>query len=119
MVLAAERGEAVDHLHAHFIHTPASVTRYAAMMLGLEWSISAHAKDIWTSPDWDLADKLDEADWTVTCTASGHKHLQSLTRRPDHVHLSYHGLDLSRFAPLFGAPARARRFVSRVTRCAS
>jgi glycosyltransferase involved in cell wall biosynthesis len=98
MVLAAERGEAVDHLHAHFIHTPASVTRYAAMMLGLEWSISAHAKDIWTSPDWDLADKLDEAGWTVTCTASGHAHLQSLTRRPGHVHLSYHGLDLSRFA---------------------
>jgi glycosyltransferase involved in cell wall biosynthesis len=103
MVLAAERGEAVDHLHAHFIHTPASVTRYAAMMLGLPWSISAHAKDIWTSPDWDLADKLNEADWTVTCTGSGHKHLQSLTQRPDHVHLSYHGLDLSRFAPF---PAR-------------
>jgi glycosyltransferase involved in cell wall biosynthesis len=72
--------------------------------LGLPWSISAHAKDIWTSPDWDLADKLDEAGWTVTCTASGHAHLQSLTQRPDHVHLSYHGLDLSRFAPLFGAP---------------
>lgn len=106
MVLAADRGAAVEHLYAHFIHTPASVTRYAAMMLGVPWSISAHAKDIWTSPDWELADKLNEADWTVTCTSSGHAHLQSLTRRPDHVYLSYHGLDLSRFAPF-----KARRHV--------
>lgn len=102
MVLAAERGEAVKWLHAHFIHTPASVTRYAAMMLGYRWSCSAHAKDIWTSEDWDLAEKLDEADWVVTCTASGHAHLQSLAADPSRVHLSYHGLDLSRFAPCAG-----------------
>ena len=25
-------------LHAHFLHTPASVTRYAALMLGLPWT---------------------------------------------------------------------------------
>ena len=98
-VLAVERGAHVSRLHAHFIHTPASVTRYAAQMLGCEWSCSAHAKDIWTSPDWELADKLAQASWTVTCTASGHAHLQSLAAEPERVHLSYHGLDLERFAP--------------------
>lgn len=99
MVLAAEHGGELSRIHAHFIHTPASVTRYSAMILGLDWSISAHAKDIWTSEDWDLAEKLNEAEWTVTCTASGHAHLQSLTGAPERVHLSYHGLDLTRFAP--------------------
>ena len=103
MVLAAERGSQVQRLHAHFIHTPASVTRYAAMMLGLPWTCSAHAKDIWTSEDWDLAGKLGDARWTVTCTRSGHQHLASLATDPDRVHLSYHGLDLERFAPY---PAR-------------
>lgn len=96
-VLAHERGSHVSRLHAHFIHTPASVTRYAALMLGCGWSCSAHAKDIWTSPDRELAEKLREADWTVTCTASGHAHLQSLAAEPARVHLSYHGLDLGRF----------------------
>ncbi len=99
MVLVAERGNAVSALHSHFIHTPASVTRYAAMMLGLSWTCSAHAKDIWTSEDWDLSGKLDDADWVVTCTANGRATLQNLAHQPERVHLSYHGLDLSRFAP--------------------
>lgn len=102
MVLAAERGPDLARLHAHFIHTPASVTRYAAIMLGLPWSCSAHAKDIWTSEPWDLARKLAEARWTVTCTRSGHEQLVSLAEQPPRVHLSYHGLDLERFAPFPG-----------------
>lgn len=97
-VLAAERCDQVSSLHAHFIHTPASVVRYASLMLQLGWTCSAHAKDIWTSQNWDLADKLAEADWAVTCTRTGHAKLQSLAREPSRVHLSYHGLDLSRFA---------------------
>ncbi len=98
MVLAAERQGAVSSLHAHFIHTPASVVRYAAMMLQLGWTCSAHAKDIWTSQDWDLTDKLAEADWAVTCTRNGCDTLRSLAADPARVHLSYHGLDLSRFS---------------------
>ncbi|MCK7495264.1 MAG: hypothetical protein MZW92_32385 [Comamonadaceae bacterium] len=44
LVLAAELPADVGHLHAHFLHTPASVTRYAAAMRGLPWSVSAHAE---------------------------------------------------------------------------
>ncbi|MEZ5811364.1 MAG: glycosyltransferase family 4 protein [Rhizobiaceae bacterium] len=99
LVLAAELPTDTGWLYGHFIHTPGSVTRYAHMMTGLEWSCSAHAKDIWTSPDWELAEKLDSATWTATCTGSGHRHLQSLTQRPGDVHLVYHGLDLQRFPP--------------------
>ncbi|MEQ8369293.1 MAG: glycosyltransferase family 4 protein [Alphaproteobacteria bacterium] len=100
----------VAHLYAHFLHTPASVTRYAAMLMDLPWSVSAHAKDIWTTPDWEKAAKLREAAWTVTCTGNGRDHLAALARtdtgsgaaadmpaRP--VHLVYHGLDLDRFPP--------------------
>jgi glycosyltransferase involved in cell wall biosynthesis len=97
LVLAREWPRDAQWLHAHFIHTPASVAAYASHILGIPWTCSAHAKDIWTSPDWDLARKLDDADWVVTCTASGHAHLQSLAAHPQTVHLSYHGLDLDRF----------------------
>ncbi len=97
MVLAAERGEFISAIHAHFIHTPASVARYAAIMLRLDWTCSAHAKDIWTSEDWDLADKLAEVNWAVTCTQNGCATLRALATQPSRVHLSYHGLDLTRF----------------------
>jgi hypothetical protein len=53
LVLAAELPADVRHLHTHFLHTPASVTRYAAALLGLPWSGSAHAKDVWTTPEWE------------------------------------------------------------------
>jgi len=41
LALAAELPADVGRLHAHFLHTPASVTRYAAMIRGLPWSGSA------------------------------------------------------------------------------
>jgi glycosyltransferase involved in cell wall biosynthesis len=104
LVLASELPRDIDRLHAHFLHTPASVTRYAAMMLGLPWSFSAHAKDIWTTPDWEKREKLADADWAVTCTASGHAHLAALAPEAGQVALCYHGVALDRFPP----PAKRR-----------
>ncbi len=106
-VLAREFPAGRGWMHAHFIHTPASVAAYAAIMLGLPWSCSAHAKDIWTAPDWDLAEKLAEMRWAVTCTEAGFARLAALAPDPSRVHLSYHGLDLARFpAPEGTRPAR-------------
>jgi glycosyltransferase involved in cell wall biosynthesis len=102
LVLAAEWPRDAGWLHSHFIHTPASVTRYASLLLGVPWTCSAHAKDIWTSPDWDLAGKLASARWAVTCTKDGFGRLKRLAGGGT-VHLSYHGLDLTRF----GSPAKA------------
>ena len=97
LVLAAEWPQDAGWLHAHFVHTPASVTRYASQLRGQPWSCSAHAKDIWTSADWDLAGKLSSARWTVTCTQTGFDRLKKLANGSSSVHLSYHGLDLDRF----------------------
>lgn len=97
LVLAAEMAQDTRWLYGHFIHTPVSVTRYAHMITGIPWSCSAHAKDIWTTPDWELREKLQSASWTAVCTASGHSQLQSLSVDPEKVHLIYHGLDLRRF----------------------
>ena len=104
LVLAAELPPAIDRLHAHFLHTPASVTRYAATMAGLPWSFSAHAKDIWTTPDWEKREKLADAQWAVTCTASGHAHLAALAPNPERVALCYHGIALDRFPPAPNRP---------------
>lgn len=96
-VLAAELPAEITRLHFHFLHTPASVTRYTAMMRGLPFGGSAHAKDIWTSPDWEIREKLADCDWLATCTASGAAHLRDLAPDPETILLQYHGLDLARF----------------------
>ena len=99
--MATEVSNAVDALYAHFLHTPSSVARYTAIIHDIEWGFSAHAKDIWTSPDWEIKEKLNPAahgaTFGVTCTASGLKQLQRFESRKDTVSLAYHGLDLSRF----------------------
>ncbi|MGV4791191.1 glycosyltransferase [Rhizobium sp. F40D2] len=102
LVLGREWPDGGEWLHAHFIHTPASVTEYASILTGTPWTCSAHAKDIWTSPDWELQEKLGSARWAVTCTRTGYEHMRMLTSRKDAVHLSYHGLDLARFGHFAG-----------------
>lgn len=97
LVLAAELPPTTVQLHAHFLHTPASVARYAALLSGLPWSVSAHAKDIWTLPEWEKREKLADCRWLVTCTAAGAAHLRNLTPDPKRVALLYHGLDFRRF----------------------
>jgi glycosyltransferase involved in cell wall biosynthesis len=105
LVLAAELPPSIERLYVHFLHTPASVTRYAATMRGLPWSISAHAKDIWTSEPWEIAEKLADCAWLTTCTALGLQRLRELAPpiKGDngHLQLVYHGLD---FAHLPTAP---------------
>ncbi|WP_299726961.1 glycosyltransferase [uncultured Tateyamaria sp.] len=108
-VMARELPAGTDAIYAHFLHTPASVARYAAGLRGIPWAFSAHAKDIWTSPEWELREKL-SADTTgaaygATCTAFGAEHLNDLAASTP-VDLVYHGLDLSRFPD---PPARAPR----------
>ena len=108
-VLATELPSDVGRLYAHFLHTPASVARYAAMMRGLPWCCSAHAKDIWTTADWEKREKLADLDWLVTCTAFGRDHLAGLAEGGgDKVHLVYHGLDFARFPKPPGAGSRRR-----------
>ena len=96
LVLAAELG-AIESIHAHFLHTPASVARYASAMRGVGWSFSAHAKDVWTTPEWEKREKLADARFGVTCTRANLEHLAALAPSPGAVELVYHGLDLRRF----------------------
>ena len=110
-VMVAELPQDATRLHAHFIHTPASATYYAHLITGLPWSCSAHAKDIWTSPNWDKREKLATLDWLVTCTREGYKHLRQIAAPADKdkIHLVYHGIDFERFPePPLSNPARTR-----------
>jgi glycosyltransferase involved in cell wall biosynthesis len=96
LVLAREIEPDRDWLYVHFLHTPASVARYASILTGLPWSCSAHAKDVWTTAKWDIREKIHDMQWLVTCTRANAEYLQSLTCQSEKVSLLYHGLDFSR-----------------------
>lgn len=102
LVLARELPEAIELLYVHYLHTPASVARYASSLRSLPYAISAHAKDIWITPDWEKRRKIEEARWLVTCSRYNIDHLRPLSGATP-VSCLYHGIDLN----LFTDPDRA------------
>jgi glycosyltransferase involved in cell wall biosynthesis len=100
-VLAREIDPAIRHLHVHYLHTPGSVARYTALLTGRGFSFSAHAKDIWTTPDWERREKIAQAAWGVTCTRQGFEELARIAAPADRPRLAlvYHGIDRHRMPP--------------------
>jgi glycosyltransferase involved in cell wall biosynthesis len=108
-VLARELDPAIGHLHVHYLHTPASVVRYTAILTGRSFSFSAHAKDIWTTPDWERREKIADARWGVACTRHGLEELTRVAARADRERLAlvYHGVGHGRM-PAAPAPRPVR-----------
>ena len=103
LVVADRLAPRYSRLHANFMHKPATVADYVGLLTGLTWTCSAHAKDIWTEPEWNVREKLGRLEWAVTCTRHGFDRLRALAADPTRVHFSYHGLDLTRFAAFAGS----------------
>lgn len=110
-----DAGGGVTHLHAHFAHGTTTVTWFAARLLGLPYSFTGHAKDIYRgslNPAGLLERKMRDARFVVTCTGANAEHLDGLgTGAP--VHLVYHGLnaDFTRLldgGAILEPPARPR-----------
>ncbi len=119
--LAEARG--LTHLHAFWATYPAAAALLISRLTGIPFSQSGHAHDIHTTNP-TLAEKLQAARFTLTCTEHNRQYLQSLLnghavggrgqetggRRPvvprpvpraprPSIIVSYHGVDLSRFTP--------------------
>lgn len=88
----------VVHLHAHFAHSPTSVAMFASKLGGLDFSFTAHAKDIYTSNPEQIKEKIDLASFVVTCTEYNRKFLGNLAESVNgSIHRVYHGIDLKLF----------------------
>jgi glycosyltransferase involved in cell wall biosynthesis len=105
--LAAQlRRDGVEHLHTHFISKPADIAQLAALLAGIPFSISAHAKDIYRSAEHDLRRKLRAARFTVTCTEANRAALAAIAPEAP-VHLMHHGIDRGVFHPRQRCPLPA------------
>jgi glycosyltransferase involved in cell wall biosynthesis len=82
----------VRHIHAHFADRAATVALVASRLLGIRYSLTAHANDIYVAPVL-LREKIAEAKFVVTCTAHNQAYLEALASGP--IRLLYHGLDFA------------------------
>jgi len=90
----------IDRVHAHWATVAASSAWMAAAVARRPFSFTAHAWDIMFDACLHRR-KLQAAEFTVTCNAFGREELlarQGAEFAPK-VHLLYHGLDLSAYAP--------------------
>jgi glycosyltransferase involved in cell wall biosynthesis len=92
----------IERVHAHFAGMPALLGLVMADLLGVPFSFSAHANDVFVRPellDWKAA----SADLILTCNRAAHEVLQERVAPADRpkVHLIHHGLPLQDypFAP--------------------
>lgn len=90
----------ITHLHAHFGTVSTTVARIAARILGLEYSFTAHAKDIFHEDidTHDLRRKLADAGDVITVSDYNLAYLRDrFESDAGAVRRVYNGLDLSEF----------------------
>ncbi len=100
------QADGVQHLHTHFLSTPADVAELVGQLSTVRCSLSAHAKDIYLSEPADLRRKLEAALFTVTCTEMNRQTLASIAPRAS-IHRMYHGIDHALFHPCQRRPPEA------------
>ncbi|MGI5817899.1 MAG: glycosyltransferase [Armatimonadota bacterium] len=92
----ALRGSRPRHVHAHFASMPATVGLLLAHMLGTTFSISAHARDLFTDESVLMDRKTREAEFVAVCTQFGLEQLrrQHPVSTKERLNLIYHGVDV-------------------------
>ena len=95
------RRSGITHLHAHFIHSPAAVAYFAFLAGGIPFSVTAHAKDLYTTLERNLRIRACTAKFLMTCTKFNADHLHQVLgeRHGVRIEVLYHGSDLGRFTP--------------------
>ena len=94
------RLEPIVHLHAHFSTAPALLAMFAHELIGVPYTFTAHARDIYVDvPDELLRAEMERAEAVVTISDYNRRYLaEHLNGVADSkVRRIYNGLDLRRF----------------------
>lgn len=101
------RRAGIGQLHAHFATDAASAAMVAAELLGVPWSFTIHARELYlrTSGLWA---KCQAADAVVTVCDYNVEQLREACdgQLPVQLHVIHCGVDLDRFPPRSEAPSR-------------
>lgn len=101
------RDRRIEHIHAHFATTAATVARMSSLFTGVPYTFTAHAKDIFheSIDPSELAQKIDGAAGVVTVSDFNVRFLNAqFSDCAPKVRRIYNGLDLAHFP--FAMPLR-------------
>ncbi len=98
----ALRGSKPRHVHAHFATMPATVGLLLAHMLETTFSLSAHARDLFTDEAVLMDRKVREAEFVSVCTQAGLEQIrrQQPVSSTERLNLIHHGVDVVELMPL-------------------
>ena len=93
------RHEKISLIHSQWIHSAGTVAMYGAWLLGVPFSFTGHAADLFRDRA-ALLDKIERAEFIV-CISEFHREffLQN-GARPDQLHIVYCGIDGKHFVPV-------------------
>lgn len=95
--------KSVQHIHAGWASFPAEIAWGAGKVLGVPWSFTGHARDLWVEGKL-LPEKLRAARFATSCTRAGARYLQSqIAESPKKVLYAPHGVEIAKY------PFRAER----------
>ena len=87
-----------DYIHSHYAHIPTEIALNISKLTNIKFSISAHAKDIYTIEDSDLAERIHASEFITTCTNFNKNFILNLDKKfSKKVFLNYHGLNTDQF----------------------
>ena len=90
----------VQHIHAHFAFTPADVAEAMALLTGKPFSVSVHAKDVYTQSRRVLRMRLSGARFVAACTNHGLAHIRAkVSEIGARTTLVRHGLRVPQIEP--------------------
>lgn len=82
-----------DEIHVHFYSDFSSIGMFAALILGIPFSINAHARDVFEYPHLPRS-KGNLAKFIAICNGLAHKRCMEISGvGEEKVHLIYHGID--------------------------
>ncbi len=102
------RSAGIDHAHAHFATAAARLANLAWRMGGPEYSVTAHAKDIYHEEVRvdHLRDKLASARFVAAVSGAGRDHLDALLGLDGRLAVVPNSVDLRRLGPARTGPGR-------------
>lgn len=90
----------ITHVHAHFASSATSVAYYLHQLVGMQYSFTAHAKDIFinTVAPEVLLRKMRDARFVITISDYNETFLSAISPGTK-LHRIYNGLDINQFSP--------------------
>lgn len=95
---ASVKREDVSLIHSQWIHSGGTVAMYGAWLLGVPFSFTGHAADIFRDRA-ALSDKIQRAAFIVCISHFHEKFFLENGARPEQLRLAYCGIDTSHFVP--------------------